>query len=437
MFAWRGSTPVSAAQFLGEAQALAATLGDGDHVLNLCEDRYRFLLGFAAALIRGLPTLLPPSRSAATLAGLINDFDGVQAIGDADSICPELLAQLPIECRLLPATSPVAQPRWPPPYIGADTLAAIGFTSGSTGAPTPQRKYWGSFCTSTALNAGQLMRCLREADFGSATASIVATVPAQHMWGMETSVLLPLRSEIAVHSGRPFFPADIATTLEEVPAPRVLVTTPVHLKTLVGSGQPLPELALILSAAAPLSRELAQAAESTTGARVLELFGSTETCVIGHRHTARDDDWRAYDGVRFDAEDHGTRISADWLPAPVVLPDRIEMDDDGRFRLLGRTSDHLEIAGKRASLAGLTAILQSIDGVEDGAMFVLDPAPGSVQRLAALVVAPDRDEADVLAELRRRIDAVFLPRPLRVVNTLPRNATGKLPRQALLDALRR
>src|SRR5690606_38927380 len=137
-----------------------------------------------------------------------------------------------------------------------------------------------------------------------------------------------------VHAGRPFFPADIAATLAEMPSPRVLVTTPVHLKTLIESGQALPELAAILSAAAPLSQQLAQAAESATGARVLELFGSTETCVIGHRHTARESSWHAYAGVRFDAVDEGTRISADWLAAPVVLPDRMEVDASGRFRLL-------------------------------------------------------------------------------------------------------
>jgi len=437
VFGWRGSVPVTAARFLGEAHTLANTLDGNGHVLNLCEDRYRFLLGFAAALIRGLPTLLPPNRSSATLAGLVNDFENVQAIGDADSICPELLASLPIDCRLLPAASPAIEPHWPPPAIDPGMLAAIGFTSGSTGLPTPQRKYWGSFCATTALNAGQLQRCLREAGFDGASANVVATVPAQHMWGMETSVLLPLRSNVAVHAGRPFFPADIAAALAEVSAPRILVTTPIHLKTLVDSGQTLPELAVVLSAAAPLSQELALAAEATTGARVLELFGSTETCVIGHRHTAQDSDWTAYDGVRFDAVDEGTRISADWLPSAVVLPDRIEIDGDGHFRLLGRLSDHLEIAGKRASLAGLNATLLAIDGVEDGAIFVPDATHGAVKRLAALVVAPDSSEADILAVLRQRIDPVFLPRPLRIVEALPRNATGKLPRQALLDALER
>jgi acyl-coenzyme A synthetase/AMP-(fatty) acid ligase len=53
------------------------------------------------------------------------------------------------------------------------------------------------------------------------------------------------------------------------------------------------------------------------------------------------------------------------------------------------------------------------------------------------VVAPTLDEAKILASLRGAVDPVFLPRPLRRVDTLPRNAAGKLPREALLAALKR
>ena len=41
------------------------------------------------------------------------------------------------------------------------------------------------------------------------------------------------------------------------------------------------------------------------------------------------------------------------------------------------------------------------------------------------------DTARLADELRRRIDAVFLPRPLLLVAALPRTATGKLPQAAL------
>ena len=64
----------------------------------------------------------------------------------------------------------------------------------------------------------------------------------------------------------------------------------------------------------------------------------------------------------------------------------------------------------------------------------LDAASGG--RIAALVVAPEREEADILRELRAGMDPVFLPRPLRRVACLPRNETGKLPRDAVLALLR-
>jgi len=53
-------------------------------------------------------------------------------------------------------------------------------------------------------------------------------------------------------------------------------------------------------------------------------------------------------------------------------------------------------------------------------------------RLMAFVVAPGITRDALLAALRARIDAVFLPRPLLFLDALPRNATGKLPREALL-----
>src|SRR5690606_23245000 len=154
-------------------------------------------------------------------------------------------------------------------------------------------KYWGSFCASNAHNEACIV-----ALSGSAV-QVVSTVPSQHMYGMETSVVLPLRGRCAIHASRPFFPANIAAGLAPLAAPRVLVTTPVHLRTLLASGQDLPPLAAIVSATAPLARELAEEAERRYGTAVLELFGSTETCVIAHRRTARDDAWIAYDGVQF------------------------------------------------------------------------------------------------------------------------------------------
>lgn len=427
-FAVGGPQPVSLQRFLREVRALAEWLPAGSHCLNLCEDRYRFILTLCAALQRGQPTLLPPSRAPSVILEMLERYPEAHCVGD-DGVggCP--LERLPPRYTELPATFEAWQGPIECPLLPAEALAVIGFTSGSSGPPKAQPKTWGSFCRSSAFNAALLREIAGEG------AQILATVPAQHMYGMETSVLLPLLGGFPIHPARPFFPADILHALQQLRAPRVLVTTPVHLRALLESGLALPPIAAIISATAPLPPELAQAAEAACGGRVLELYGSTETCVIAHRRTAVEDCWSTYPGVRLQPRPDGALVEADWLPSPVLLQDLIELQPEGRFRLAGRASDLLEIAGKRASLGELTRRLLAVPGVRDGVVFVPD-GEGPVQRVAALAVAPGLDEAAVLAALREVLDPVYLPRPLRCVAELPRNATGKLPRAALLDALR-
>ncbi len=55
----------------------------------------------------------------------------------------------------------------------------------------------------------------------------------------------------------------------------------------------------------------------------------------------------------------------------------------------------------------------------------------------ALVVAPTLTSDAILAALRERIDPAFLPRPLRLVDKLPRNTLGKLPRDAVAQLVGR
>lgn len=244
----------------------------------------------------------------------------------------------------------------------------------------------GQFLTSTRQDLVALQSLWTHAD---AVPHVVATVPPQHMYGMELSVLLPMVTTLAVHAGRPFFPDDVARALADIPAPRVLVTTPVHLRALVESGVALPPLAGIVSATAPLAPEIAAAAEARFGGEVREMFGSTETCVFAVRRTALEAAWTPLPGVRLETQAAGTLVHAPHLATPVLLADMMDVADDGRFQVRGRQADLLEIAGKRASLADLTRRLLAIPGVIDGTIVQLAPDPGqAVGRIAALVVAP-------------------------------------------------
>ncbi len=130
-------------------------------------------------------------------------------------------------------------------------------------------------------------------------------------------------------------------------------------------------------------------------------------------------------------------MSGGHLPIPVQLNDQVRIRDGSVFELLGRNSDLVNIAGKRASLMDLTQKLLQIDGVEDGVFVLHDYEDGKVARLSALVVAPGIDKASVLEALAARIDPAFMPRPLHLVEYLPRAETGKLPRSILLPLVER
>ena len=116
----------------------------------------------------------------------------------------------------------------------------------------------------------------------------------------------------------------------------------------------------------------------------------------------------------------------------VALSDVIELLPDNRFLLHGRHADLINIAGKRTSLAYLNHQLAAVPGVVDGAFFLPDDeGADGITRLTAFVVAPGLSARQITAALRQRIEAIFLPRPLVLVDELPRNSTGKLPRSAL------
>jgi acyl-coenzyme A synthetase/AMP-(fatty) acid ligase len=313
------------------------------------------------------------------------------------------------------------------PQIDSAQLVAIVFTSGSTGTPVPHHKYWGTLQCSVLAEAKRI-GLPQEQNSGT----IIGTVPAQHMYGLESSVLLALQSGHALSSKQPFYPADIVCALENVPAPRILVSTPVHMRMLLEAKVDIPEVALILSATAPLSLALAQELEQQLNAPLQEIYGSTETGTIATRRPTQTDAWHLFDEVELIQQDGQTFSTGGQALGKVVMNDVIELKQDKRFLLQGRTADLINIAGRRSSITHLNHQLNSIPGVLDGTFYMPDDdSPDHVVRLMACVVAPTLTSQQIIAALRELVAPVFIPRPLFIVPALPRNSTGKLPREAL------
>lgn len=420
---------ITCAEFIGQAQRLAAQLPDSTWVINLCENRYLFMLAFCAAILRGQTNLLPQNRAPATLEQLAANYPGAYILHQGlDALPPGIAAHN------MNQESLVGEAATAIPGIPLDQLAAIAFTSGSTGQPKPNPKSWNTFIESSRINAQHML------PGEQATLYELATVPPQHMWGLETSVLLPLFAPVCAADAKPLFPQDVQQALSRLPEPRLLVSTPVHLRALTQSGIHWPTTTRVLCATAPLAPSLAQDVEQQFGGDLIEVFGCSEVGSMACRQTAIEDDWQLFSGLHFvntdvlNAESNAYQVQADHLPDTVPLQDLIAFTPTGRFRLLGRNEDMLEIAGKRGSLQELNHILLTTPGVLDGVVFLPDDkAQGTCRPVALAVIdTTQTDKAKLLARFAEHLDPVFIPRPLVLVDKLPREENGKLPRRRLL-----
>ena len=420
--AYRDGKAVHAARFLADVAQVVAQLPAASHVLNACKDRYAFTVGLAACISSGRVSLLPSTHTPETIRQLQEFAPDAICLTD-ESSCD---VELPL-CHF-PRGAPTVAAVWPPPSIPVDRRVAYIFTSGSTGLPVPHAKTWGRLLRCVQIGTARLR--LKK----GAGHAIVGTVPPQHMYGFESTVLLSLQSGNALCAERPFYPADIASALAAVPAPRILVSTPVHLRTLVKSDAELPPIELVLCATAPLDEALALEVETRFGAPLLEIYGSTETGQIASRRTTQSAEWLLWPGVQVTVREGQAWVEGGHVEAATPMGDVLELIGADRFLLRGRLADMVNIAGKRSSMGYLNHQLNSIPGVVDGAFFLPEDETSStigVTRLGALAVAPGLTAEAITKQLRERLDPAFLPRPLLLVPEIRRNATGKLPMHVL------
>ena len=411
-------------EFLISVHALADKLPARRHAIMLTHGRCEFLIAFCAALMRGQTALLPVNNTDVAVAELAERYPDCFAMLDRRR-------SLAVETVLVGSTSPAKDGCGNVPDIPANHLAAILHTSGSTGEPQAHEKTWGEMVFGAQR--------WRERFTINASNYIVPTIPAQHMFGFEASIILPLQTGARVFSGQPLYPADIALALGLAKG-ATLVTTPIHLRACRRSEVEWPPIRRVICSTASLDARLAEACEATMRTRVSEIFGSTETGAIASRRTANDNHWSCLEGLTIEQRDADAYIRHSATDERFRLDDKIEVIDNCSFNLLGRPTDMVKIAGKRASMADLSHRLNRIEGIEDGVLFCRDTPGQSVDRLIALVVAPTLSSGHIRMELARQIDPAFLPRQIIHVEKLPRNASGKLSldsTRALFDRLRR
>ena len=410
----------SQGQFLSDVLYCAAYLNklDVKALINRCSHRYFFAVIFAAGIVNTGQNLLPQGKQSGHIQRLKETYPNAYSIGlpedGVDINIIEVLKQnscAPEQIKL--------------PFIASDTLAALAFTSGSTGLPKANPKYWRTLVGTTQKLVKRFFSQCTE------TPTIISTVPSQHMYGLEMTVMMALQGECQVSVERPFYPEDIARSVKEAPSHCVLVTTPAHLKSISGIQIDPNEVGMVVSATMPLDLALAENTEKHLRCPIQEIYGCTEAGSIATRYSCKNKAWHLLEGFALQENEYGMLAAGDHLYEEAPLQDVIEILDDCHFQLLGRSTDLINVGGKRSSLVHLTSVLSQLEGVEDAWFFLPDNVDDkTIPRPAAFVVSA-RPLRDLMKEMSLCVDPVFIPRPIYQVNRILRNDTGKVTRELI------
>jgi acyl-coenzyme A synthetase/AMP-(fatty) acid ligase len=429
---------ITFARLLTEVEYLDKILPPHIHLLNLYEERYYFLLGLLLGLMRNSVHLFPADKTITTFKALKDKYADILVIYDQPVSDPELnrfdlkaaLSNLSYNANKSPAMDRLFSLS----RLNEDNI--VLFTSGSTGQPEAYKKKWTDFIQMS----GELGKKL---DLSS-NPTILSTVPAQHMYGLEVSIMLPLVYGLSMISERPFFPADIAQILLKYAVNTLLVSTPVHYRACIKSALHLPYLQQAISSTAAMESSLADKFERLQNTTLIEIYGCTEVGVISVRQTSKVRRWTCLDDIHIQHDADGAYITTTRSVNHFILNDKITLNvspgEKNQFLLHGRKDDLINIAGKRNSLANLNYHLLNINQLDDGCFYQIPAAEDCHQRLVVFVVykneiADDNNRVEdkdrlkkfIIKSLKTSVDEVFLPKSVYVVNKLPRNDTGKLP----------
>lgn len=415
--------PRTAADLEADARRIAAALSSSPpgEVVLICSDRYHFAAGLLGAWGAGHRVRLPPNGQPETVRAaqaepgvraLLHDREGAEGI-----FLPALLG----------GAAPGGELRLPPLDRHLVTLT----TSGSTGAHQSMAKTGAQL-----VGEGELVGKafgLRPGD------RVLSTVPPHHIYGLLWGVLMPLRSGAAMLREGPLHAEAVVGEIERHRVTH-LVSVPAHLAA-VAAADRAPAGVVAFSSGAPLPSATGRALQERHGWRVVEVYGSTETGGIGSREPGQEL-WTPFPDATVSADPEGVLLVDSprldpGAPRPYRLADRIELREGGRFALLGRVDGVVKVAGKRVALREVEERLLAVPGVRDAAALA-QPSPGlRGEEIWVAVAASGHTPESLRTALSGWLDPVALPRRIRVLEALPREATGKLVRhklRALFDA---
>lgn len=297
---------------------------------------------------------------------------------------------------------------------------AITFrTSGSAGTPKPCEHELDTLLQEVAVLAGLLPGRRR----------IVSVVPAQHIYGFLFTILLPQQMRLPVLDVRGRVAATFWQALQ--PGDLVIGYPDFWQAALAGAASAqVPADVVGVSSSAPCPDALAQALLAAGVARLLQVYGSSETAGVGWRDQAAAA-YRCFPYFQRAGDEEGglLRQRPDGVLAPVPLQDRLVWDEQGGFLPAGRIDAAVQVGGINVFPARVAEVLREHPAVADVAVRRMRPDEG--ERLKAFVVMVASVSEQALTGqlddwLRTRLSAPERPASYTFGAALPRQRNGKL-----------
>jgi len=354
----------------------------------------------------------------------------------------------------------VPQPRWPARKADED-LGVLLYTSGATGKPKGVMLSHGNITSN--------LRMIRKHINFTSKEVMMGVLPQFHTFGLTVLTALPLTVGAKVVYTAKFVPSKIVGLMREHKA-TAFIGIPSMYNALCNVKTAMPEdlasLYYAVSGGEPLPQAVADNFKAKFGVTIAEGYGLTETSPV--TNWCRPNEYKRGSvgqalpeveqqivdletgsplGPDIDGEIRmrGPNLMQGYLNLPDMSRSALDdkgflrtgdighLDADGHLFITGRLKEMLIIAGENVFPREIEEALNSHPAIKDsGVVGISDHIRGEVpMAFIELKEGETFDQQNIFNHLKTKIAGFKIPKEIRVVEALPRNATGKVMRREL------
>jgi malonyl-CoA/methylmalonyl-CoA synthetase len=403
------------------------------------------ILYFACLWIGAIYMPLNTGYTQSEIAYFLEDAEPAMFVGDGVARQTHTLDDI----AALPDAPITERPKFSP-----DTVAAMLYTSGTTGRPKGAMLTRGNL----ASNAVALMNAWAI----TAEDVLIHALPIFHVHGLFIAINSMTAAGATMLFRAKFDPEDV---IAQMPRATMLMGVPTFYTRLLGHPALTREAAapmrLFISGSAPLLAETHRQFEARTGHAILERYGMTETGIntsnpyVGARIAGTvglplpgvEVQISNAEGDIGTIEVRGPNVFAGYWRNPektaaefrgsgwFITGDLGRIDDQGYVHIIGRGKDLIITGGYNVYPKEVEDAIDALPGVSESAVIGV-PHDDFGEAVVAVVVGTGLDPATMLSQLRISLAAYKLPKAIHIVDELPRNTMGKVQKTVLRDRYR-